>query len=91
MFCTQFGSVSHEVGHVLGFYHEQSRPDRDDHVTILRHNIRAGRGHNFLKYSRGEITTDEPYDIGSVMHYGPTVIVWLCFFCFFFIIKCFKF
>ena len=69
----QFGSVSHELGHVLGFYHEQSRPDRDNYVTILRHNIRSGRHHNFLKYSTSEIMTDEPYDIGSVMHYGPTV------------------
>ncbi|KAK7505535.1 hypothetical protein BaRGS_00003280 [Batillaria attramentaria] len=70
--CNEFGSVAHELGHVLGFYHEQSRPDRDEHVTILRDNIRKGRQHNFLKYSANEITTSEPYDIGSVMHYGPT-------------------
>ncbi|XP_076464570.1 protein SpAN-like [Babylonia areolata] len=70
--CNEFGSVSHELGHVLGFYHEQSRPDRDNHVIILRHNILPGRHHNFLKYSSTEILADEPYDIGSVMHYGPT-------------------
>ncbi|XP_070181265.1 blastula protease 10-like [Littorina saxatilis] len=70
--CNEFGSVAHELGHILGFYHEQSRPDRDNHVTILRENIRSGRQHNFLKYSTSEIVTEEPYDIGSVMHYGPT-------------------
>lgn len=69
----QFGSVAHELGHVLGFYHEHSRPDRDNYVTVLRFNIRSDRQYNFLKYSNTEILTSEPYDIGSVMHYGPTV------------------
>ncbi|XP_025103830.1 blastula protease 10-like isoform X1 [Pomacea canaliculata] len=70
--CNEFGSVAHELGHVLGFYHEHSRPDRDNYVTVLRFNIRSDRQYNFLKYSNTEILTSEPYDIGSVMHYGPT-------------------
>ena len=31
--------------HALGFYHEHSRPDRDDHVIIVDSNIQTGKDH----------------------------------------------
>lgn len=41
--CDKFGIVVHELGHVIGFWHEHTRPDRDDHVSIVRENIQPGR------------------------------------------------
>lgn len=68
--CVHKGIVQHEFMHALGFYHEQSRPDRDDHVTINLENIQAGKESNF-KTSTNIDSQGSEYDYGSVMHYGP--------------------
>ena len=75
-FCLQdgYGYVVHEIGHVIGLFHEHSRYDRDDHVTIYEKNIRTGEGHNFVKFDELELRTyNLPYDYTSVMHYGSKV------------------
>lgn len=41
--CDKFGIVVHELGHVVGFWHEHTRPDRDRHVQIIRDNIMSGK------------------------------------------------
>jgi len=68
--CTHTGTIIHELLHALGFYHEQSRPDRDNFVDILRENIVTNQLHNFDKYSNLQVNTlNEPYDVSSIMHY----------------------
>ncbi len=69
--CAWTDTVAHELIHALGFYHEQSRSDRDNYVQINWQNISAGHEHNFDKH--GAVTsTVGSYDPYSIMHYGYT-------------------
>lgn len=61
--CDKFGIVVHELGHVVGFWHEHTRPDRDRHVSIVRENIQPGQEYNFLKMEPQEVESlGETYD-----------------------------
>ena len=42
------GRVLHEMMHALGFYHEHTRPDRDQHIQIVPENVKNGLA--FIKY-----------------------------------------
>ncbi|XP_044215019.1 meprin A subunit beta-like [Thunnus albacares] len=71
--CDRLGTVEHEFLHALGLYHEQSRYDRDDYVTIIWKNIKDGYRDNFQKLTPSSSTTfNAPYDYLSVMHYGKS-------------------
>ncbi|XP_014208542.1 zinc metalloproteinase nas-13-like [Copidosoma floridanum] len=65
------GTVIHELMHVVGFLHEQSRHERDQYVSVQWQNINPGRESNFEK---SRMSTTEAfgigYDYGSVMHYS---------------------
>ncbi|CAM4573910.1 unnamed protein product [Leuciscus chuanchicus] len=62
--------VEHEFLHALGFYHEQTRYDRDDYVTIRYENIIRGYESYFNKSSENVSGTEgTPYDYHSVMHF----------------------
>ena len=52
-----------------GFHHEQSRPDRDNHLNILWHNIYKSMRYNF-DVGHGIDSRGTPYDYFSVMHYS---------------------
>jgi hypothetical protein len=64
-----FGAAVHEILHAAGLWHEQSREDRNNFVTVHWENIQAGRAHNFNQH----ITDGDDignYDFDSLMHYG---------------------
>ena len=62
------GSTIHETLHAAGLWHEQSREDRNNFVTINFPNITPANAHNFDQH----ITDGDDigfYDYDSIMHY----------------------
>lgn len=49
--CLKKGVIIHELMHAVGFFHEQSRNDRDVFVDILWQNIAEDMADQFQKYS----------------------------------------
>ncbi|VDM48120.1 unnamed protein product [Toxocara canis] len=69
--CDVVGIISHEIGHALGIFHEQARPDQNSHIFVNYNNIPISRWNNFHPVSLNQADTyNLPYDTGSVMHYG---------------------
>ena len=78
--CNSVGIIIHEIVHAIGFWHEQSRPDRDQYVTIHWDNIKkkkywqeliSPRKNDFMKRKYSEVDYQgSGYDYGSIMHYS---------------------
>jgi len=69
--CWWTGTTIHEIGHSMGFHHEQNRPDRDKFVVINWNNIQQGLAFAFYKQPAEKIDSlGTPYDLESTMHYG---------------------
>jgi len=64
----KLGRIQHEFIHALGFWHEQSRTDRNDYITVVEGNIIPRRLKNFKPHYDSN-NQGFPYDYGSVMHY----------------------
>ena len=72
----------HELLHTLGFVHEHTRPDRDNFISVNMDNIEHGKEKNFEKrtegtselFEKGSVDSrNTPYDVLSLLHYGPQV------------------
>ncbi|XP_028169019.1 uncharacterized protein LOC114359000 [Ostrinia furnacalis] len=68
--CLSLGEIVHEVMHILGFSHEHTRPDRDQHITILWNNIKSGYK-KYFETREKDVLQNIPYDFASVLHYPP--------------------
>lgn len=74
-YCLNHATILHEIGHTIGFWHEQSRPDRDEHIFVLVHNIDPRYLSNFLKKDRSHVDSmGVPYDYNSIMHYPESAL-----------------
>jgi len=69
--CLTKDTIYHEVFHALGKVHEQSRPDRDDHVDVLLQNVAEGQADQF-EIKKNVDVANTGYDLMSIMHYAAT-------------------
>lgn len=63
---SSFGTVLHELLHVAGLFHEHTRSDRDQFVTVNLSSVISGVRGNFTKRSFSQDLTT--YDYQSIMH-----------------------
>ncbi|MFC4530568.1 M12 family metallopeptidase [Sphaerisporangium dianthi] len=68
--CERKGVAIHELLHAVGFYHEHSRSDRDNAVTVHLENVMKGYESQFQKLAPEQNRLFGTLDYGSVMLYG---------------------
>lgn len=64
--CNTVGRIVHEIGHAIGFFHEQGRSDRNQHIIVNLEN--TGFDSQFNIATEG--VDYGPFDFNSVMMYG---------------------
>uniref|UniRef100_A0A0N5AZI6 Metalloendopeptidase n=1 Tax=Syphacia muris TaxID=451379 RepID=A0A0N5AZI6_9BILA len=68
--CLEYATVIHEMMHVVGFYHEHERWDRDQYIDIIWQNIDKAALDQFGKVDLSKTSYyGQPYDYKSILHY----------------------
>jgi len=68
--CVRVKTVAHELGHVIGLHHEQTRKDRDRYVRVIYENIPPDHHKEFdSRKAKDYSSFGTPYDYCSIMHY----------------------
>ncbi len=66
--CT-VGTILHEMGHIVGLWHEQSRTDRTTYVNVQYGNVIKGSWGNFEYLADNSQRLTNFYDYASLMEY----------------------
>lgn len=66
--CT-IATILHEMGHTVGLWHEQSRPDRNTYVSVNYNNLIKGSIGNFNQIYDNAQTFGIYFDYASIMEY----------------------
>lgn len=67
-------TILHEMGHVIGLYHEFTRTDRDSYVTMNYNNVIKGSWPYDFAINTQNQQLVTPYDYASVMQYPSFVL-----------------
>uniref|UniRef100_A0A0K0F6U6 Metalloendopeptidase n=1 Tax=Strongyloides venezuelensis TaxID=75913 RepID=A0A0K0F6U6_STRVS len=68
--CMEYPTIIHEMMHVVGFYHEHERWDRDSYIDIIWQNIDRGALDQFGKVDLTKTSYyGQDYDYKSILHY----------------------
>ena len=66
----------HEIGHAIGWIHEQARPDRDEFIWVNFNQIPRNWRSQFAKVAAVLINDrGVEYDYDSIMHYSGNVSI----------------
>jgi hypothetical protein len=71
--CQEIFVAAHEMMHALGIFHEQSRPDRDQYISINYNNVDRAMAFNFDKQRHDEVVLHRKFDFKSIMLYDPYI------------------